>query len=116
MRALAILLVAGLCGCASLLDQPVYQPGPVGPDGVAGPPTPVLDPDGSSRTVGEHAADAIEEQAASVGATLGGLLGGPMAPLAGVAALLLGSGAATTLRRRHPGKPPAAEGVEGQQT
>ena len=84
-------------------DQPTYRTPPATPENPTPAPEPVVDPDGTYRTVGEETADRIESGAAVGGATVGGLLGGPLAPLAPILAGQAASVVAALLRRRHPG-------------
>ena len=108
MRALALaLLAAPLAGCA-LLDAPVYEQGPVGADGLPGEATAKVDPDGTQHTVGEAAADVVDESAPAIVGTLSSLLPPqyqPLAALLGASGLAAGAAA---LRGRHKGaKAPA---------
>jgi hypothetical protein len=104
-KQVAVALIASTVGLVSgckLLDKPVYKPGAPDADGNPTPPVLVVDDDGTERTVGEELADAIEGQGSAAVGTLSAL-GGPLAPILGLAGMLGLGGAAAALRKRHPG-------------
>ena len=100
-------LAASLSGCASLLGETVYTvPAPT-PENPTPAPVPVLEEDGTTRTVGEELADQIESGGSTVGATAGGVLGGPFGPLAAILGAVGAATAAGALRTRYPGQKPS---------
>ena len=116
---LAAALVASLTSC-KLLSEPVLMQGPLGPDGVAPPPVPVIQADGTDYTVGEYLADQIQAQTPPAAGLLSDALSAPLGGLAGIlGAVLVGVAAALAgaLRSRFPGErdeePPADPPAEG---
>ncbi len=108
MRAwlLAAALAASLTSC-KLLSEPVLMQGPLGPDGVAPPPVPVIQADGTDYTVAEYLADQIQEQTPPAAGLLSDALSAPLGGLAGVVgAIVVGIAAALAgaLRGRFPGE------------
>ncbi len=103
---LAVALAASLTSC-KLLSEPVLMQGPLGPDGVAPPPVPVVQADGTDYTVGEYLADQIQTQTPPAAGLLSDALSAPLGGFAGIiGAVIVGVAAALAgaLRGRFPGE------------
>lgn len=107
--AIGVLCIA-LASCSALLEPLYHQP----TDPVTGLPTgpaePVMDEDGTPRTVGEELADDVDEKgglvAGAAGNIVGALTGNPATGM--LAAWILGqlvAGAAGSIRRRGSNAP-----------